>query len=674
MEFKRNVLSAAIATAIAAGPATAVAAQGGEYRSGDFHNHTSCSDGSTSVRTLTRAAIETYGHDWFIHVGHSGRGPRDCRIDDFLYHALGGGSSVGLWTNTLEPGDIKGDERTRDFKLKNADGSTSTQTVADMWRWQSLQEYNLPQIVEVREEPQNSTTEKVAFLGLEWVVPGHEHASNSIISGQYDSEPNADALAQFEYCFARNSDDTSQGGGQGWTCEISEANNQMLIDLFDGRPEEGVADYNSTLVGGINTDDAGEHVKAAAATLWMQENFPGQSFTVQAHVERQGAFIEDDDEGWNVEHMRDMHSLAPDVAFGFESQPGHQAQYNRGSYNNGRPTAGLFTYGGTGAYAAAEVTKPGLDFDGNPLEQGAGGYEGDMNKVVLSRPGVRTMWDALLSEGRKFYFYGSSDWHNRGAFGPTEPESTNDFWPGEYQDNFTYIVDNNPDNPAQDIVDGLRSGNVFVVQGQLIDKMQFTACAGGQCATMGETLNVRKGRDIHVTIKVRDPAGESKSPYTFNNPALTQIGVYQPLNKPELAHIEFIAGDITGYIPPTDENYFNPLAPETTRIVYQDTRLGTGEEKSAYFSYKADKDGYVRARGSNLPPGTPYKRDMDGNPLSDDLTDNIPCDDELCPPHLDPEGTGQKILNADVEAWADIWFYANPIFINVIDDEMVGDD
>ncbi|MEZ5582767.1 MAG: hypothetical protein R3F37_08365 [Candidatus Competibacteraceae bacterium] len=42
----------------------------GEYRAGDFHNHTTCSDGSTSVRTLTREALAR--HDWFIHVGHSG--------------------------------------------------------------------------------------------------------------------------------------------------------------------------------------------------------------------------------------------------------------------------------------------------------------------------------------------------------------------------------------------------------------------------------------------------------------------------------------------------------------------------------------------------------------------------------------------------------------------------
>jgi hypothetical protein len=669
---ERNLLSAAVIAAMSVSGTTAAGDGDGEYRAGDFHNHTTCSDGSTSVKTLTRQALAY--HDWFVHVGHSGRGPRDCRVDDFLYHAnSGGGNSVGLWSHTVGPENIKGDPRTRTFQVRTYDenGQTGTveQTVNDMWRWQSLQEYNLGGIVDEREYPGNE--DKVAFLGLEWVVPGHEHASNTLIRGNYDETPTSDAIAQFEYCFARNSDDTSQGGGQGWTCEISEVNNNKLIALFDGRSEEGTADYNSTLVNGINTADAGEHVKAAAAALWMQERYPGEGFTVQAHVERQGAFIEDDDEGWNVEHMRDMNTLTPKVAFGFESQPGHQAQHNRGSYHPGRPTAGLWTFGGTGAYAAAEVTKPGLDFDGNPLDPATFPELGipanmDPAKVVLSRPGVRTMWDALLSEGRKFWFFASSDWHSRGSFGPLDFESTNDFWPGEYQDNFTYVVDKNPDNPPQDIVDALRSGNTFSVDGQLIDDMTFEACSGGECATMGETLAVRKGAPVHVSLTVRDPEGKSRCPYSFNNPALLQIGVERPMNEPELAHVELIKGAVTGLVPAhlnggPNPAYYNPLAPATTHIARQwkKSDWGSAPEKQMVYNFRANEDSYIRARGSNLPPGTPNARDMDGNPLADNLKDIIPCGDPACPPHV------SEVFDYDVEAWGDIWFYSNPIFIKI---------
>ncbi len=631
----------------------------GQYLSGDFHNHTTCSDGSTSVRTLTRKSLTFL--DWFIHVGHSGNGSRDCRIDDFIGLNRDSEFNRGLWVNSLGAENIKGDFVDT--------GVRTGARVQEMWRWQSLQEFEMDFLIGERDAPGNE--EKEAFLGLEWVVPGHEHSSNTVATGQYDPiSPNSDAMAKFEYCFARNSDDTSQGGGQGWTCELSPDANNTLVELFDGRPEEGIADYNSTLVGGINTDDRGDHVKSVAAVLWAQENYPGDAFSVQAHVERQGAFIEDDDEGYNVEHMRDAHTVAPDIAFGFESQPGHQAQFSRGSYNAGRPSAGLWTYGGTGCYGAAEAAKPGLDFDGEPLNPAIFPSLGipssmDPAKVTLCRPGVRTMWDALLSEGRRFWFFGSSDWHNRGAFGPLDFESTNDFWPGEYQENFAYVIDRFDRDPAQDIIDALRSGNSYVVQGQLVEDLTFEVCSGGRCATMGETLEVGYGRSVNVILRFRDPPDENNSPYFFDNPSLLQIGLERPLNRPKVAQVDFITGVIHGNIyTPKDPEYYDPLAPDTTKIAksfgeYELGQRGRGRSVLRY-RMRVYEDGYVRARGSNIPGGTPNERDMYGNPLPDNLTDNIPCTDPACPPHIG------DTLNADVEAWADVWFYTNPVFIDVV--------
>lgn len=685
--MKKTLISTAVATAMSATFAVhATAAEyqgyasgGGEYRTGDFHNHTTCSDGSTSVKTLTRKSLSTL--DWFIHVGHSGRGHRDCRVDDFLYHAYGGGGRVGIWTNTLEPGEIKGVPTYREMTIKNADGSEMTQTAQYMWRWQSLQEFNLPSIVEERELP--GSKGKTAFLGLEFVAPGHEHVSTTISKGQYDEDPNADALAQFEYCFARNSEDDSMGGGQGWYCGLSEGSNEKLKRLFEGRPEEGVADYNSTLAPntGINLADDGEHVKTAAAVMWMNGIYKDSSFFVPAHAERQGAFVGGANRGWNVEHFRDLNDLAPETAIGFESEPGHQAVGDRGSYSPRRPTAGFYTYGGVGAYSAAEVSMPGLNFDGEPIDpatepqcqiEGANCEpSGGIERIVLSRPGVRTMWDAMLSEGRKFWFFGSSDWHSRGQFGPLDFESTTDFWPGEFQDNFTYIRDNNPDNPAQDVVDGIKSGNTFVVMGQLIDDMDFRVCSGDYCAGMGETLQVPKGTEVSVELTINDPAGKNSSPYAFNNPALLQMNIEQPMNMPEVAQVDLIQGTVTGKIPSHIEDkdgkrvpnpeYYNPMAPETTHIAasWDKAAMGSEPEKYMSYSYKAMEDGYVRVRGSNLPADTPYARDMDGNPLGDYLRANIKCDDPACPPHVN------GVLDNDVEAWADIWFHSNPVFVKV---------
>ncbi|MEM6573288.1 MAG: hypothetical protein AAF736_03380 [Pseudomonadota bacterium] len=637
----------------------------GQYVSGDFHNHTTCSDGSTSVKTLTRESLSYL--DWFIQVGHSGSGQRDCTIDDFLYFSFASEFSPGLWQNTIGSDLIKGD-------LVTATQSNGAE-VQRMWRWQSLQEFQLDTLVTEREAPGNELKE--AFLGLEWVVPGHEHGSNSIATGQYSDTPNSDAIAQFEYCFGRNSDDTSQGGGQGWTCELTTAGNDTLLSLFAGRPNEGVANYNSTLNGGINIDDGGDHVKSVAAAIWMEENFPNDGFAVGAHVERQGAFIPDDDEGYNVEHFRDYHTAAPNVYFGFESQPGHQAAFDRGTYGPRRPTAGLYTYGGTGCYAGGENTRPGRDFDGTSIDPARFLAGGDLEavrdtedpaKVTLCRPGVRTMWDAMLSEGRRFWFFGSSDWHNRGSFGPLDFESTLDFWPGEYQDNFTFVVDRPNRDPAQDIVDGLRSGNTYVVQGQLVTDVSFEACARGQCASMGETLSLgASGGQVTVRLVVTDPGAKSNSPYRFPNPSLAQIGITQALDNPQVAHMDIIAGAVGPHLTPADPEYFNPLAPETTRIVssWENPSLSveqTGDQEyTLTWTSTFSSDGYVRARASNIPPGTPNERDADGNPLSDALSDNIPCSDAACPPHIN------GVLNADVEAWADIWLYTNPIFIDLQD-------
>lgn len=664
--MKTNVMSAVLAAAVvgASGAAT-----GGQYLAGDFHNHTTCSDGSTSVKTLTRKSLEYL--DWFVQVGHSGRGIRDCRVSDFLGLNRDSASGRGLWVNTLPNGaeDIKGDlafQNTRDGV-----------EVPAMWRWQSLQEFGFSSVVEERETPQNEG--KVAFLGVEWVVPGHEHSSNIVSTGQYDDIPNADGMAQFEYCFARNSLDSSGGGGQGWTCELSEKANNKLIELFSSRPEEGSADYNSSLVSGISPNVDGDHVKSSAAILWKQENFPGESIAIAAHLERAGPFTPENNRGYNVEHIRDWNSLAPDVAFGFESQPGHQASRDRGGYRASRPSSGLYTFAGTGCYSAAEAVKPGMDFSGNPLSQsdfGPGNAHDqvppntDPARVTLCRPGVRTMWDAMLSEGRRFWFFASSDWHNRGAFGPLDFESTNDFWPGEYQQNFIWIDGEFSADPARDVIDSLRSGNSFAVQGQLISSnFSFEACTGNGCAVMGDTLTVSQGEEVTVTLKVTDPAGTNNSQYTFDNPALLQVGKRVPLNRPELAQVDLIQGIVNQFIEPTDPEYYNPLAPATTRIVQTWSEFGgegphataadDGTTHTLTYRFTASDDTYIRARGSNLPAGTPHARDMYGNPLSSNLAANITCGDPACPPHIN------GALDTDVEAWADAWFYANPIFIEI---------
>jgi len=193
------------------------------------------------------------------------------------------------------------------------------------------------------------------------------------------------------------------------------------------------------------------------------------------------------------------------------------------------------------------------------------------------------VWDALLGEGRNFWFFASSDWHNRGIFGPDDRRSTQDFQPGEYQRTNTMVRNGSDKIRPQAIVDGLRTGNNWSASGQLIDRLAFVACASyagpgartnasvenlavaaatkntditsAGCSTMGEKLVVRPGADIVVSVVVRDPAGSNNSPYSFNNPSLTQIGVAQPLNAPVLDHVDVIRGLVSGYRTPGAADY-----------------------------------------------------------------------------------------------------------------------
>jgi hypothetical protein len=125
----------------------------------------------------------------------------------------------------------------------------------------------------------------------------------------------------------------------------------------------------------------------------------------------------------------------------------------------------------------------------------------------------------------------------------------------------------------------------------------------------------------------------------------------------------------------------------TWSSVHQDKQL-----KKMTFRLRNVKDSqYLRLRGTNLPAGVNFETDADGNPLADLWTnatainpsvpgglDSIPAGANLripcttvgtteydgCPSHM---GTvnGQKYSSYDVAAWADLWFYSNPIYLEV---------
>src|SRR4051812_20803823 len=94
IEFRTTQIALAVATALSAAAMTAAHAGGavassrpdasGTYVSGDFHNHTTCSDGSISMQKLIKKATDTtdtpWGLDWFVQAGHGGNGNRNCTL------------------------------------------------------------------------------------------------------------------------------------------------------------------------------------------------------------------------------------------------------------------------------------------------------------------------------------------------------------------------------------------------------------------------------------------------------------------------------------------------------------------------------------------------------------------------------------------------------------------
>ncbi|UCV07564.1 hypothetical protein [Dechloromonas denitrificans] len=718
--FSKKPLVLAVATVLGgltmiAAPQVAFAAKAaGTYATGDFHNHTTCSDGSISMQKLVKKVTDKvdtpWGLDWFVQAGHGGTGNRNCTLveDDTLstdaYPFVSGTGPTTTWTASIGAGAIKGNN-----------GASS----GNMWRWQSIQEFQYP-LIEYLATVKNLPL----FIGMESVVAGHEHTSMSVITGQmpdaldFASMPttpggqtfasavgNATALAQWSYCFDRGDTDTSRGAGNNWNCSVT------------GSANAGDANWNATaqkLTG--NNGNAG-HMKTVEALKWMKEFHPNASYYVPAHLERAGPFNPNGSNGFNIEHLRNFNNAAPKTAFGFETQPGHGASANRGEYQVNRNTfdgvkvdsVGGTTYGGTGVYGAQ----------------------------------VGGVWDALLGEGRNWWFFASSDWHNRGSFGPDDRRSTQDFYPGEYQRTAVMVRHGADKLRPQTIVDGLRTGNAYSASGQLIDRMAFVACASypgvgnrtnsavetlakdavldntdidvAGCATMGEKLKVRPGAEIVVAIVVRDPDGSNYSPYTFSNPSLKQIGIDQPLNKPVLDHVDVIRGLVTGYKTPGAADYSGEW-PRNTNWLKTDgttadlsavpaaaknlsaaimktfdkgawaTVQGHPEYKSMVFRIPAvQASQYIRLRGTNLPAAVPFETDASGNPLSDLYTNagdrsklSIPCTAvhstgnqfDGCPDHLVTATTGspiagQKAVSYDVAAWSDLWFYSNPIYVEV---------
>jgi hypothetical protein len=212
-------------------------------------------------------------------------------------------------------------------------------------------------------------------------------------------------------------------------------------------------------------------------------------------------------------------------------------------------------------------------------------------------------WDSMLGEGRRWWITSTSDSHRNWR------EGGSDFWPGEYSKTYVYAR-----REHQDILDGIRAGRVFIATGDLVSELDVTASAGsagGPPATIGGALSIASGDSVRIVIRLRDPETPN-----------------QHGDRPRVARVDLIVGAITGPVADRERDT-NP----TTRVV---RRFGAADWKREgdvltmeHVLPRVAASAYVRVRGTSTAQLEP----------------------EVDPPGEDP--------------WQDLWFYANPIFLEV---------
>ena len=252
--------------------------------------------------------------------------------------------------------------------------------------------------------------------------------------------------------------------------------------------------------------------------------------------------------------------------------------------------------------------------DGTPKKDAKGqpaGWRGSYSRQGAQTLGgfdqmtaiVGGLWDSMLGEGRRFWIVATSDSHAHYA----DPErSGSDFWPGEYQKTYVHAV-----RSYRGVLDGLRGGRIFAVAGDLISELNLEAKSGSRIAVMGETLTVERGQRVALTIRFRDPEGNNTHG-----------------DNPGVARVDVIVGQVHGKVQDLTIDK-NPTARVLSRFGEKQWSASGDTFTITTTLPKVDDNMYVRVRGTNTQDHEPPMDTQGENP------------------------------------WSDLWFYSNPIFIEV---------
>ncbi len=276
--------------------------------------------------------------------------------------------------------------------------------------------------------------------------------------------------------------------------------------------------------------------------------------------------------------LRNWNDAAPEVAIGMEGAPGHQAAAQMRQRFQPSAHAEMFKSRPRGAYGKFPTM---------------GGYD-----QMTARLGG--FWDSMLGEGRRWWITANSDSHIHWTDGGS------DFWPGEYSKTYV-LAQSNPDS----ILAAMRAGRIFVTTGDLVSRVDFAAQTGAAHAITGGTLNVKRGADVTVTVRLRDPQTTNANG-----------------DNPVLARVDLIRGKITGPLRnrATDTN---PSATVAARFTAANWTRDGDDIVIRYTLSGLRNDEYIRLRGTNGAELEPQ-----------------------------PDTSGES-------PWSDLWFYTNPIFLKV---------
>lgn len=215
---------------------------------------------------------------------------------------------------------------------------------------------------------------------------------------------------------------------------------------------------------------------------------------------------------------------------------------------------------------------------------------------------VGGVWDSLLGEGRRFWIVASSDSHVHYS---RSPRAGSDFWPGEFHKTYVFAR-----KTYDDVLDGLRQGRMFAVAGDLITRLDVQAKLGRTHVGLGGTLTARRGSRVGVVIRFRDPDAPNHHG-----------------DQPAVARVDLILGEVRGRADAA------AATNETTKVLARFDRSSwqkRGEDYTITTTLPPlATNVYLRVRGTSS---------ADLEPLMDTVGEN---------------------------PWSDLWFYSNPVFIEI---------